>query len=33
MGAAITEADVRRFTTLARFDAVYQTHFRCNARS
>jgi putative glutathione S-transferase len=30
MGATITEADVRLFTTLARFDAVYHTHFKCN---
>jgi glutathionyl-hydroquinone reductase len=30
MGAAITEADVRLFTTLARFDAVYHSHFKCN---
>jgi putative glutathione S-transferase len=26
----ITEADVRLFTTLARFDAVYHGHFKCN---
>ena len=30
MGAAITEADVRLFTTLARFDVVYYSHFKCN---
>ena len=30
MGVAITEADVRLFTTLARFDAVYHGHFKCN---
>ncbi len=30
MGARITEADVRLFTTLARFDAVYHNHFKCN---
>ncbi|MDQ6687477.1 MAG: glutathione S-transferase C-terminal domain-containing protein [Actinomycetota bacterium] len=30
MGTAITEADVRLFTTLARFDAVYHGHFKCN---
>ncbi|WP_137294803.1 glutathione S-transferase family protein [Nocardioides dongxiaopingii] len=30
MGAAITEADVRLFTTLARFDPVYHGHFKCN---
>src|SRR3970282_2036968 len=26
------EADVRLFTTLARFDAVYYSHFKCNLR-
>lgn len=30
MGEAITEADVRLFTTLSRFDAVYHGHFKCN---
>jgi putative glutathione S-transferase len=30
MGDAITEADVRLFTTLVRFDAVYHSHFKCN---
>ncbi len=30
MGNAITEADVRLFTTLVRFDAVYHGHFKCN---
>lgn len=30
MGEHITEADVRLFTTLARFDAVYHGHFKCN---
>ena len=30
VGETITEADVRLFTTLARFDAVYHGHFRCN---
>ena len=30
MGEAITEADIRLFTTLARFDAVYHGHFKCN---
>lgn len=29
-GDAITEADVRLFTTLVRFDAVYHGHFKCN---
>jgi glutathionyl-hydroquinone reductase len=32
MGDTITEADVRLFTTLARFDAVYHGHFKCNRR-
>ncbi|SEB84849.1 putative glutathione S-transferase [Nocardioides exalbidus] len=30
MGEAFTEADVRLFTTLVRFDAVYHGHFKCN---
>jgi putative glutathione S-transferase len=30
VGDSITEADVRLFTTLARFDAVYHGHFKCN---
>jgi putative glutathione S-transferase len=30
VGGTITEADVRLFTTLARFDAVYHGHFKCN---
>jgi putative glutathione S-transferase len=29
-GERITEADWRLFTTLMRFDAVYNTHFKCN---
>ena len=29
---ALTEADVRLFTTLVRFDAVYYVHFKCNLR-
>ncbi|MBF9031264.1 glutathione S-transferase family protein [Rhodobacterales bacterium HKCCE3408] len=29
-GAQVTEADWRLFTTLARFDLVYNTHFKCN---
>ncbi len=32
VGAQLTEADVRLFTTLARFDAVYVGHFKCNLR-
>jgi putative glutathione S-transferase len=31
-GSELTEADVRLFTTLVRFDAVYVTHFKCNSR-
>ena len=30
MGDTVTEADVRLFTTLVRFDAVYHNHFKCN---
>jgi putative glutathione S-transferase len=30
VGGQITEADVRLFTTLVRFDAVYHNHFKCN---
>ncbi|MGA4508165.1 glutathione S-transferase family protein [Propionibacteriaceae bacterium G1746] len=30
MGEHITEADIRLFTTLARFDPVYHGHFKCN---
>jgi putative glutathione S-transferase len=32
VGSNITEADIRLFTTLARFDAVYHGHFKCNIR-
>ena len=32
MGARLTEADWRLFTTLVRFDAVYVGHFKCNIR-
>ncbi len=31
-GDRFTEADIRLFTTLIRFDAVYVTHFKCNVR-
>jgi putative glutathione S-transferase len=31
-GARLTEADVRLFPTLVRFDAVYYSHFKCNLR-
>jgi glutathionyl-hydroquinone reductase len=30
VGDTITEADIRLFTTLVRFDAVYHGHFKCN---
>jgi len=30
LGPSISEADVRLFTTLVRFDAVYYSHFKCN---
>jgi putative glutathione S-transferase len=32
VGDAMTEADIRLFTTLVRFDAVYYGHFKCNLR-
>ena len=32
VGDAMTEADIRLFTTLIRFDAVYHGHFKCNLR-
>ncbi|GAB5377628.1 MAG: glutathione S-transferase family protein [Acuticoccus sp.] len=32
VGDTLTEADVRLFTTLVRFDAVYHGHFKCNMR-
>jgi putative glutathione S-transferase len=31
-GERVTEADLRLFTTLLRFDAVYVGHFKCNLR-
>ena len=30
LGDTLTEADIRLFTTLIRFDAVYHGHFKCN---
>lgn len=30
VGDSITEADIRLFTTLVRFDSVYHGHFKCN---
>jgi putative glutathione S-transferase len=32
MGRRFTEADIRLFTTLVRFDAVYYSHFKCNKK-
>lgn len=32
MGSEFTEADVRLFSTLVRFDPVYHNHFRCNKK-
>ena len=32
LGHRLTEADIRLFTTLVRFDAVYHGHFKCNLR-
>ena len=32
MGDRFTEADIRLFTTLVRFDLVYYGHFKCNVR-
>jgi putative glutathione S-transferase len=32
VGEYLTEADIRLFTTLIRFDAVYNGHFKCNLR-
>ncbi len=32
MGDRFTEADIRLFTTLVRFDTVYHGHFKCNRR-
>jgi len=31
-GTQLTEADIRLFTTLVRFDEVYHGHFKCNRR-
>lgn len=31
-GDRLTEADIRLFTTLVRFDSVYYTHFKCNTQ-
>lgn len=32
-GEQLTEADIRLFTTLVRFDSVYHGHFKCNLRT
>jgi putative glutathione S-transferase len=32
IGNTLTEADLRLWTTLARFDAVYTTHFKCDRK-
>ena len=32
LGSTLTEADIRLFTTLVRFDPVYVGHFKCNLR-
>jgi putative glutathione S-transferase len=32
VGDQLTEADIRLYTTLARFDSVYVGHFKCNLR-
>lgn len=32
VGNTLTEADIRLFTTLIRFDCVYYSHFKCNLR-
>lgn len=32
VGGQMTEADIRLFTTLIRFDSVYHGHFKCNLR-
>jgi len=32
MGDKLTDPDIRLFTTLVRFDAVYYVHFKCNLR-
>jgi glutathionyl-hydroquinone reductase len=33
VGGRLTEADIRLFTTLVRFDPVYFGHFKCNRRA
>ncbi|TPX40960.1 glutathione transferase [Synchytrium endobioticum] len=33
VGNRLTEADIRLFTTILRFDPVYHTHFKCNLKT
>ncbi|RHZ43812.1 hypothetical protein Glove_853g14 [Diversispora epigaea] len=33
VGSTLTEADIRLWTTIIRFDPVYHTHFKCNLKS
>jgi putative glutathione S-transferase len=33
VGNRMTEADIRLWTTIIRFDSVYHTHFKCNLKS
>ncbi|KAI9347340.1 glutathione S-transferase, partial [Obelidium mucronatum] len=33
VGNQFTEADIRLFTTIVRFDPVYHTHFKCNKKT
>ncbi|KAI8842545.1 glutathione S-transferase, partial [Chytridium lagenaria] len=33
VGGKLTEADIRLFTTIVRFDPVYHTHFKCNKKT
>ena len=33
VGGQLTEADVRLFVTIVRFDPVYVGHFKCNLRT
>lgn len=33
IGGQLTEADIRLFVTIVRFDPVYVTHFKCNLRT
>lgn len=32
VGSSLTEADIRLFVTLVRFDSVYEQHFKCNKK-